>query len=548
MITRQNIKLWQKNSPAGFRNWISDVQPRILHKDGKYRIFHPTDIQNEVIDATLDSKNNIFKNSMSVSVWPRRHGKSVLNSLLCIYFFTSRSNFVIGLLGSSEMHARRVQFNLISRIILNTPILNEAIGEKNILNWEIRYPQLNNIIQICPTNLSTSYGDRLNILYVADLHSSADYAPWQALQSSLLDSEGSLILVDSNVDYEGSTVSKLQDQAKWDDTVYCNYLSYTNFEDYKKRRPPWINIKKAEGLKNTLLPSEYRRSILGLPSDIKNSLFPTEIIEKCKSPYKMPVEDVPQLLQGRAHRIAGGLDRSKSLFGGDNTVWSVVAKVANENGEFEIYLLNEKVIIPNTSKAVKSAIYNDHKKYGLSNICLENYEVTDLKGWCDDQQIENELISATSTMQNASFPELHRLARESRLYFPETAKGLIKEMSTFAYSQKPGGRYSFGHVSQRFKDDRLYAINLAIYALREVVLSLYTLSSFQCHNKSSNHKWCYLLGGSQKLFCSRDCLAAERVNEMFKEFKAFKFDDERTIQEFYHDYVRRTGSVITQVV
>ena len=50
-------------------------------------------------------------------------------------------------------------------------------------------------------------------------------------------------------------------------------------------------------------------------------------------------------------------------------------------------MLNQKAIIPNTAALIKKSILNDHKKYGLHNVILENYETTDLKSWLDDQRI-----------------------------------------------------------------------------------------------------------------------------------------------------------------
>lgn len=59
-------------------------------------------------------------------------------------------------------------------------------------------------------SMSTAFGDRINLLWVSDLHASPDIGPFNALQASLLDSENSLILIDSNVDEIGGPVHELQ--------------------------------------------------------------------------------------------------------------------------------------------------------------------------------------------------------------------------------------------------------------------------------------------------------------------------------------------------
>ena len=274
---------------------------------------------------------------------------------------------------------------------------------------------------------------------------------------------------------------------------------------------------------------------MGKRLDAKNALFPSHIINLCKTKYKIPVSDIFELTKGRAYKVGGGLDRSKSLFGGDNTVWSVILKVASpKHGEPEIYLLNQQVIVPNTGRGVKKAILKDHERYNLDNVVLENYEVTDLAPWLTDQKIPFELVSAHDTNQNASFPEFFRIAKEGRFHFPASLKGLTSEMSTFTYTQRTGGKYSFGHSSSRFKDDRVYSINWSIFALRSVVMNLYTLGNIQCLNKSKRRHMCFLMQGSMTLLCSEQCHAYKEVEAMFKELKQYQFDSEMDLPEFFY--------------
>ena len=80
----------------------------------------------------LASKNKKLKHSMSIVVQPRRHGKSTVFALICLWLFTSRRNFTIQLLGNTEVHCRRVQFNTLVKIIRNTPVLSQAIKEDDI--------------------------------------------------------------------------------------------------------------------------------------------------------------------------------------------------------------------------------------------------------------------------------------------------------------------------------------------------------------------------------------------------------------------------------
>jgi len=230
-------------------------------------------------------------------------------------------------------------------------------------------------------------------------------------------------------------------------------------------------------------------------------------------------------------------------------VWTTILKVVSpEHGEPEFYFLNQQKINPNTSKSIKKAILKDHERYKLDNVVLENYEVADLAPWLADQKIPHELVSAHDTNQNASFPEFYRIAKEGRLHFADSFNDLESEMDTFTYTQRAGGKYSFGHASQKFHDDHVYSVNWAIFSLRSAVLNVYTLGDFQCLNRSAKRRLCFLMGGRLKLLCARDCAAYCRVDDMLQEYKKFRLESEITVQEFYHQKVRRAGARVQQVL
>jgi hypothetical protein len=552
-ITKEKIKKWKANSPAAFRAWLADVQPRILHRGGQYRQFKPTFEQENLIDQILASEENKFIHSMSLIIAPRRHAKTTLFCLILLWQFSSRRNWTAMLLGNSELHSRRTQFNLLIKIIQATPILNAAIPEDQIFKFEIRFPALGNVIQLSPHNVAASFGGRINCLHCADMHASPDLAPYNALQAALLDSEDSLCFIDSNVDYFDGPVHQLQREAEQDRSIFCSYTSYLDLDDYIKRAPAWLDRDKAKRLQRTTLEVDFARDILGKRLSARNSLFPEEIIQLCKSPYKVPVADISELTHGRAYKIGGGLDRSKSLFqskSSDATIWTVVIKVASpRHGEPEFWILNQQKINPNTSRGIKKSILRDNERYHLDAVALEFYETADLSPWLSDQGISHELVSAHSTMQNSSFPEFYRIAREGRFHFSEYLKTLESEMRTFSYIQQAGGqKYSFGHCSSKFHDDTVYATNLAIYSLRSAVMNLYTLGNIQCSNRTPKRRLCYLMGGNLVLLCSRDCYCHHKVEQMFREYKSYQLDSEMTVQEFFQIKVKIKGARISQAV
>ncbi|MBT3367421.1 MAG: hypothetical protein HN416_09705 [Nitrospina sp.] len=594
--TQDRIRQWQANTPTAFLQWLADIKPRIL-VNSRYEIFTPTDRQlkliheilkpaeNKIInsvdepvkpigarshsarkarpsrkpesvdDEQRQARRSSFQHSLSLIIEPRRHGKSTIFSLIILWIFTSRKNCTVQLLGNTESHCRRVQFQTVKKIITNTPTLRKLIPEKQMFVFEIFFPALGNVIQMSPgNNPSTSFGEKIDVLWVSDLHAATDLAPFNALQGSLLDSKDSLLLIDSNVDSKGGTVHMIQQESKNDPSIFCHHKFYRNLDEYCAEAPPWISRTKARRLAKTSLPADFRRDILGKRSDAKNSLFPSDVIDLCKSPYKIPVDDIKTLTQGRAYKIGGGLDRSKSLLGsalgGDNTIWTTILKVAGvKDMEPEIFILNQQNILPNTSASIKKAILKDHQRYHLNNVILEDYEVVDLLPWIEAQGITVERMSPHSTRQNASFPELARIAREGRLHFPQDEKKLASEMATFSYSKaKRGENYSFGHSSKNQKDDRVYSLNWAIYALRSQIMNLYTINRIQCTSKSRNRRLCYLMGGDLELFCSENCEAAIEIRDMHRQFLQYQLDSEIQLSDFYRTHVKLIGLKIYQAV
>lgn len=533
----------------GFAHWVREIKPHILNRKNQYEPFQITREQAGIIKQVLavDDLGN-FIHSLSLLIEPRRHGKSTLFALVCLWLLTSRKNFTVNLLGNTSDHMRRVQYNTLLKIISHTPKLAAMIPEKNRQTHTIEYPKMGSVIQM-PTgiNQATAFGDKINVLWVSDFHACPDLGPFNALQAALLDSENSLLLIDSNVDHTDGPVHGLQQEAKHDSSIFCHHTQYRTFSDYEKNSPSWIDRQKAKRLKRTSLPADYKRDILGQRSDAKNALFSSETIKACKSKYKYPVTDIQALTQGRAYKVGAGLDRSKSLIGGDASVWTVILKVASpQHGEPEVFVLNQTVFPLNTSRSIKKQILKDHERYHLDNVTLENYEVTDLAPWLADQKIPFEIVSAHDTNQNSSFTEFHRLASEGRFHFSEDNKQLASEMATFVYIQRAGSKYSFGHASSKFHDDCVYAANWAIFSLRESILNLYTINNIVCKNKSKRNQFCFLLGGDLELLCKHDCSPYNQVEEMFMEFKKVRLDSELNLTEFFQTRVKVQGARIRQ--
>jgi hypothetical protein len=546
---------WNRPGIRGFAEWFKDVRPRILTSRSSYEPIKLTKEQGTYLKGALAvTEDGRLTHSLCLHIAPRRMGKSILHALVVLYFFSVKQNFTIQLLGTTAEHSKRVQFNLLRKVIRNTPALLKIFKEENIYVDQIVFPKKGNVIQCSNTSFGMAFGSKLNLLWFSDAHACEDWSVFNAQQASLLDSEEALCLIDSNVDAFDGPLFSLQKQAEDDPGIFAFHTQFENLEDYLERAPEWINRAKAKRLQSTLLPAEFDRDILGKRGDSRNALFTRDVIELCQDQtYSIPVtpEGLKALTKGRAYKIGAGLDRAKNLFGSlggtDNTVLTVVAKVASPaHGEPEFYVLDQRAIIPNLSRSIKKAILEAHQKFPLTNLILENYEITDLYSWLLEQKIPVELLNAHESNQNVIFPELYRVAKEGRLHFPADMSELVSELSTFSYTLKTNGKYSFGHAQTKFKDDRVYSLAYSIFSLRESVLHSYVLGSFACRNKSPNRHHCFLMDGELILTCSNFCEAYKQVETMWHSYREQLMDSELTLQEFFQIKVRREGARLYQ--
>jgi hypothetical protein len=472
--------------------------------------------------------------------------------MVVLWRLVTQEHFVCQLLGPTEDATRRVQFRLLVKIVENTPGLSALIPVEARYSFQLVSPLLGGVVQYMATNVSSAFGDRVDCLWVSDLHAHADLSTYAAWQASLLDSEGSQMLIDANVDDEGGPVALLQKQAEEDPGIFSKYVCYQDYAEYAERAPAWIDRGQAARLEKTSLPPDFRRDILGLRSDVRNSLFPVEVVEACRAGYRAPVVDVKSLVAGRAYRVGAGLDRARSLIAGpkgDSSVWITLAKTASPGGEPEYFVLNCHKFLINSSKLIKAEILRDHERYGLHNVIMENFETADLAGWAAESKVPVELMAATDGNQAASLPELYRIAKEGRLHFPAELEELASEMRTFAYTRRKDGRYTFGHVTAAVHDDHVYALNWAVFSLRKEVLNSYEIDGIRCVNRSGARRGvCFLLGGRLELACKVRCAAYAEVAGQWHEYRKFAMESELGLPDFFQTYVRVVGPVICQAV
>lgn len=544
------IEEW-RNGPEGFFQWVADIKPRILTASNKYEPIEFTDFQCEAIAPALERlPNGECKYQTCCWCWPRRHGKSHMPVLIALHRFTCWPAQNIKALANSVNQIQGTSFKLIRNIILNTPTMLSMVGRENVQGLVIRYPALQSEIEAVPCNPSVLYGQKINLVLTTELHAATDDSALGVLSSSVGDSVDGQVLIDSTTDGPNGPIARLEKlHDDGEGGVYTHRIEYADLNDAMTRAPAWIRRSWLENQHKTLLPAFFGTQILNKRADASNSLFLADDIAAAKSNYRNPLDPatLPSLIYGRKFIVGGGIDRA---FGfskhGDNTVWTCVAKVATGDEEPEYYVLNQQLIQFSSGFLLKRAIAKDNERYKMQNVVIERYNSQDIWSWCCDVKIPSEIVSASSTEQVSVFTELHRIVSERRLHFSRDLVELESELAHFIYDAT--GKHPSFEAARGFKDDRVFSLAWAIWALRQEELTAYTLNRIQCTSKSSYASYCYLRSGDLILPCAEQCEAHKKVEKMHIQYNSKLVGNELTLPEFYKSKVRLTGCKIYQGV
>jgi hypothetical protein len=543
-IDKEKIRQWQ-NGAEGFFAWIADIQPRILTARGRYEPIQLAEFQREAIRGALARKPDGSWRFTTIAIsWPRRHSKTIICGLLVLWRFTLFPHENIIILSNSERQSLSTSFKIVRSIITNTPALLAQIGGQNILKDAILYPALQSSITAKTCSPSSLYGEKVTCGWVSEIHASFSDEPMQIISSSLGDSLGSWLLIDSTTDTVGGVIHNLETlQASGEDpTVYVAKIQYRDLAEALEKSPPWIRRDWLKSRAAQLLPATFQTQHLNQRSSSDNCLFAREDIARAQErlPCPFTADDLKTLAAGRSYVCGGGLDRA--YFGslhGDSTVWTVTAKIAPLPGaEPDFYVLNQKAILGSLGVLTKKAISEDYKNFGLENVVFESYNSQDLYTWSLETSIPSELVHATATAQVPAFTELYRIVKEGRLHFSDRLQDLAREMETFTYELRNNSP-RFGNDKNH--DDHIYSLCWSIYATRQKELAAYTLDSVICQSKSRHAPLCFLRGGDLILNCGPSCPSFLKVQQMHLQHRRTTVESEISLPDFFKSLVKHEG-------
>lgn len=544
----EQIRSWRGGS-KGFFKFLKDVQPRVRSSKGGFVPFEPGPREKAEIEAALDGADH----SVIVFCWPRRHGKTVTNSVILTWRFMTRRTENIAVIANSERQVVDTAFRCVREQFEQTPALQNLVkgGSIRVMADRIDFAATGSTIQAFASNPGALWGKKLSCAQISELHAAPKGEEvFAALAGSLLDTDGSVLLVDSTVGPRSSKLYELYQQATGadpDKSIYFSHICYANLEEACAECPPWISATKLRSLSRQMLPTDFNLYHLNRWGDATSALFSKEIIAQCIDDYPL---DPKAITAGAAFVVAGGLDRAFGMSKhGDATFTSAVLKTTIDEDE-HIYVLASDYVMLSRSAGIRANLTRYHRDFGMSHFLGESYNSQDIGDWASGQPWgENaSLIQPSRQSKYHAFSALYRAAAEGRLHIHPSFKRLLSEMEGFEVHADGKGQ-SDGQASiPKFThqkgghDDALHALAWALHAVSRVELSAYELPGINCVGREPNISHCALNGGGFIPACGESCRSMLAAHSIYQAYSNRSPSNPLSFEEFIDKKLKNTGA------
>jgi len=544
----QKIAAWRDGS-KGFFRFLEDVQPRVRSATGGFIPYQPGDRERAEIAKALDGKDI----SIAVFCWPRRHGKSVTSAMLIVWRFLTRQTEQVAVVANSERQVVDTAFRSIREAFEQTPFLKRlvAAGTANVLQDRIELPSAGSTIQAFSANPSALWGKKLSCAQISELHA----APrgdevFAALAGSLLDTAGSLMLIDSTVSAKSSKLYELYQAATHptdpDRSIAFSHISYADLDDACRNTPPWISETKLRSLSRQMLPHEFALYHLNRWQDATSALSPADVLAACTHDYPL---DVKALAAGSSFIVGGGLDRA---FGGsrhgDRTVTACVAKIVLDDEE-HIFVLDADTVFLGRLGGIKSRLDGYHDHHRMSRLVLESYGAQDVADWCATRPYSAgvEVIHPSRKSKYQAMMGLYQAAAEHRLHIHPRFTELLAELAVFEVHAD--GKATDGETAipkfthpRGAHDDYVHAVAWAVHSFRAVTLSPFEIEGINCNGRGADIEMCALNGGGHLPLCGRSCRSMREASRLFEAYKARGPVAPVDFATFIHEKMKNVGA------
>lgn len=408
---------------AGFFKFVEDVQPHVRSHLGGFAPYTIGTKERSELARALDGSDI----SVAVWCWPRRHGKTLASAMVIVWRFLTRPTENIAVVANSEKQVVDTAFRTIREAFEHTPALKRLVdaGTITVLNDRIELPSTGSVIQAFSSNPAALWGKKLTCAQISELHAAArGDEVFGALAGSLLDTAGSLLLIDSTVGPKSSKLFDLYQAAiRADDpdaSIVFSHIEYADIDEACAKAPEWLSPAKLRSLSRQMLPHEFGLYHLNRWSDAASTLFPKGILDPCIHPYPL---DLAALANNAGFVVGSGLDRA---FGGskhgDRTVTACVAKVVVDDDE-HLYVLDAEAVLLGRLSAIKSRLSRYHGDYRMSRAALESYGSQDAADWASTQPFAAgvEVVHPSRRSQYPAFMNFKRTAKPTPPAFRPTS-------------------------------------------------------------------------------------------------------------------------------
>lgn len=276
------VSKW-KNGSEGFLNFLDDVKPVVRAADGGFVPFIPGPRERAEIERALNGTHSTL-----VFCWPRRHGKTATSVMIILWRFLTRRTENVAIVANSERQVVDTAFRMLRDAFENTPFLKRltASGSIEVGIDAIRFPAMSSVIQAFSANPAALWGKKLTCAQVSELHAARGDDVLTALTGSLIDSTGSVLLIDSTVGPMSSPLYGLfQAYEQGDDpSLFFSHIQYADLEEACANGPPWIDPDRLRSASRRMLPRTFGLYHLNRWGDASNLLLDSATVAACCEP------------------------------------------------------------------------------------------------------------------------------------------------------------------------------------------------------------------------------------------------------------------------
>jgi hypothetical protein len=545
----QKIAAWRGGS-AGFFRFLDDVQPRVPSGRGGFVPFVPGVVERAEIARALDGDGV----SVVVFCWPRRHGKTLTSAMVIVWRFLTRPAENIAVVANSEKQVVDTAFRTIRTTFEQTPFLKQLVasGTVKIGADRVELASTGSVIQAFSSNPAALWGKKLSCAQISEIHAAKNGGDdvYEALAGSLLDTAGSILLIDSTVAPKSSKLWELYQAANHSDdpdTSICfSHIQYADLNEACSNAPAWIESRKLRSLARQMLPHKFALLHLNRWGDAANLLFPAAILEPCLEAYPL---NLPALAAGSASIVGGGLDRAfGGTIKGDKTATACVAKIAIDDDE-HVFVLDADAVPFSRLGGIKSRFDAYHAVHGMARLALESYGAQDVADWAATRPYSagTEVVHPSRRTKYAAFLTLYQAAAEGRLHIHPKFAELIAELRAFEVHED--GRATDGEAAiPKFShprgghDDFVHAVAWAVYSLRVITLNPYEIAGIHCAGKGAAIPHCALNGGGHIPPCGDACRSMGEARHLYGAYLARSPLVPLDLAPFISSKLRNTGA------